>query len=682
MKLTTLKRIACGTALAGLAACGSDGSDSMSQPVTSSTPPPNGNVSMMISDATTEDWATIGVKVLSIALVPQGGGSNVTVYTAPATPPVINLVQLDQLGELIGNASVPVGTYTGAVVTISANRGDVLLTASSDPSSGFAGTPGASVPASEIQIQNAKGVAPNLTVTVPVDFVAPLQVASNANNQLDLEFDLAHPAFLVGRTPIGGGATVWAVNFRGPLRHHPVADIAWLVLRHLYGEVTTASGTSMTVSREFPSVPLVSPETYVTGTHSLTIGLDQTAGGGTIFYDLDSKPVVPVTISSFAQLSSTLQSALAAGSEQVRVAARYQEDGTLIATRIFASASFDTVWLSPEGHVLHVNPASGLVTVLNDLGQPVDFLVNSSTLIYFRAPQDALADATPISTNGAQFVAGGNLVRGFKVHATVDATVSPMVAESIDIETARFDGTISSSSTSSFTYTHDFRTASDDYGSPANPNGITLSYIPDTMANGTSPVPSANGMAVEGYKWWDFAYPVSTFDCCGSTAITDWVSATNKAINFGGSIGAVPAYGASFAAWNAAASTPGWAAATSILAPSLLPLGTVLTPLIQSSSANVYDFTMTVPGAASGTTATIQLSTAADSATLVYQVDYSSGVLTISPLDITQAANLATLEQSLIAGALVKVYAVPVANASNTATAYVLVYYAGDLPTS
>jgi len=308
--------------------------------------------------------------------------------------------------------------------------------------------------------------------------------------------------------------------------------------------------------------------------------------------------------------------------------------------------------------------------------------VNSNTLVYFRAPQDALADATPISTDGAQFIADGNLVRGFKVHATVDATVSPMIADSIDIETARFDGAISSSSTSSFTYTHDFRTAADDYQSGTHPNGITLTYIPDTMANGTSPLPGANAMAIEGYKWWDFAYPVSSFDCCGSSAIADWVSATNQAINFGGTAGAVPAYGASFAAWNAAASTPGWAAAASILAPSLLPLGSVVTPLTQTSSASVYDFTMTVAGAASGTTATIQLSTAADSATLVYEVNFANGVLTISPLDITQAANLTTLEQSLAAGAPVKVYAVPVPNASNTAKAYVLVYYAGDLPTS
>ena len=85
----------------------------------------NGSVNLMVSDASTDDWAAIGVKILSISLVPQGGGSNVNVFTAAqGSAPTINLVQLDQLGEILGNISVPVGTYTGAVVTISGNPGE------------------------------------------------------------------------------------------------------------------------------------------------------------------------------------------------------------------------------------------------------------------------------------------------------------------------------------------------------------------------------------------------------------------------------------------------------------------------------------------------------------------------------------------------------------------------------
>ena len=114
-----------------------------------------GNVNMTVSDASTEDWATIGVKILSISLVPQAGGSPVTVLTAGSSVPTINLVQLDQLGELLGTVSVPAGSYTGAILTISANPGDVSLVVAADPEAGFAGTPGATIPPSQTQIQGA-----------------------------------------------------------------------------------------------------------------------------------------------------------------------------------------------------------------------------------------------------------------------------------------------------------------------------------------------------------------------------------------------------------------------------------------------------------------------------------------------------------------------------------------------
>src|SRR5947207_7798467 len=109
----------------------------------------NGSVNIIVSDASAEDWATIGVKVLKISLVPQGGGTPVVAYTAPTPAPVINLVQLDQLGEILGNVSVPAGTYTGALLTIGGNPGDVSLTVAADPEPGFAGAPGQAIPAGQ-----------------------------------------------------------------------------------------------------------------------------------------------------------------------------------------------------------------------------------------------------------------------------------------------------------------------------------------------------------------------------------------------------------------------------------------------------------------------------------------------------------------------------------------------------
>ena len=57
----------------------------------------------------------------------------------------------------------------------------------------------------------------------------------------------------------------------------------------------------------------------------------------------------------------------------VRIAARFQQDGSLVAVRVWASSDFTKVWLSPEGHVLNVNPTSAIITVTNEDGVGVPF---------------------------------------------------------------------------------------------------------------------------------------------------------------------------------------------------------------------------------------------------------------------------------------------------------------------
>jgi hypothetical protein len=605
-------------------------------------------MAVMVSDASTEDWATIGVKILSIALVPQGGGANVTVYTAPAPAPVTNLVMLDQLDEILGNASLPAGTYTGAVLTVSGNAGDILLTTSPDPESGFAAPPSTTIPSSQLQVQHTQGSGANLTVPVTVNFDAPLTVSATESNALDLEFNLAHPAFLVGHVPAGGGATVWAVNFDGPVRRKPRHDLARLVLRHTYGDVTAISPdqSSITVTKEFPTEPAVSPETAIAGTQSLQIAADAT--NGTIFYDLDAK--TRTVIDNFASESSLV-------GKYVRIAARYQQNGTLIAVRVWASAEFNSVWVSPEGHIMHVDTADGVITVLNESGIPVPLTVNSNTEFFFREPQNPAVDSQPIAT-GPAFLSSQNLVRGFKVHTSVvDPLATPLVAQSIDIETAEYSGAISAPGASQFTYTHDFRTAGDDYV-------YTLDYISGATANGSDD----SGDPVTGYKWWNFAYP--TLLTSGANAVADFVSATDGSVNFGGSVGAVPSYGVSYATWNDPANPNGWAGAASILLPSKLPPGTVATGLAGNA------FTMSLAGGAMA--GTVEVSTTSGSATLVYQVDRTNGIVTVSPIDITTSAGLTQLATGLAVGAPVGVYGTPQSNSS--IKAYVLTYFTGEMP--
>jgi hypothetical protein len=650
MVSNTYRLLALSLAGAVTAACSGGSGGSAMNPPTSA--PQSAQMSMLISDASSEDWATIGVKILSIALVPQGGGSNVTVYTAPSPAPIVNLAQLDQIAEILGNVPVPPGTYTAAVLTVSANTGDVLLTVAADPETGFAGVPGATIPDSQIQIQHAQGTAPNLTTPIKVNFVAPLVVTANQNNALDLEFDLGHPAFIVGHVPPGAGTTLWAVNFDGPVRHHPLHDLSRLVLRHMYGDVSAIAGdnSSITITKEFPTEPAVSPETAVATTQSLTILADAT--NGTIFYDVDAKTRTVIKDFS-AQASATTPFT----GKFVRVAARYQQDGTLVATRIWASSQFNDVWLSPEGHVLHVNTNSNVVTVESESGRGVDMLVDANTQFFFRQPQDGLADATPIGT-GTAFLASNELVRGFKVHASVvDPMATTWVAQTIDIEVAKYDGKISAPDTTGFTYTRVFRTASDDYS-------VTLPYIDGATANGTDPM----GNPITGYQWWNFAYP--TVVTSGTNAISDFAAATSGSVDFGGTVGPVASLGVSFTKWNDPANANGWAAASTILTPSTLPLGFVATGLVNNA------FTMTIPGGANAPT--VDVSSTTGSATLVYQVDLTNGVLTVSPIDITTTSGLASLTSGLTTGEPVKVYGVP--QADGTLKAYVLTYFTGDMP--
>ncbi|HTV97853.1 MAG TPA: DUF4382 domain-containing protein [Steroidobacteraceae bacterium] len=636
-----------------LAACGggSGGSSSSSVGSTSQTSTAqSANLAVMVSDASSQDWATIGVKIISIALIPQGGGADVTVYSAPSPVPTTNLVLLDQLDELLGNTSIPAGTYSGAVLTVSGNPGDILLTTATNPQAGFAAAPSTTIPSSEIQVQHTQGSAPNLTVPVTVSFDSPLTVSATQSNALDLEFDLAHPAFLIGHVPAAGGPTLWAVNFEGPVRRLPRYDLTRLVLRHTYGDVTAISSddSSITITKEFPTEPPVSPETAIAGTRSLQITADSV--NGTIFYDLDAR--TRTVIDDFSSQSSLV-------GRYVRIAARYQQDGTLVATRIWASSEFNNVWLSPEGHVLHVDTSSDVITVENESGVGVALTVDANTQFFFREPYDPAVDSKPIAT-GTAFLANEDLVRGFKVHATVvDPLATPLVAQSIDIETARYDGAISAPGSTSFTYTSKFLDVADDYV-------YTMSYISSSTANGKD----YSGNPISGYLWWNFAYPTLLMD--GADAVSEFIAATGGSVDFGGTAGAVPSYGVSFATWNDPANPNGWAARASILTPALLPLGQVATGLSGGS------FTMTVAGGSMPVT--VDVSTVSGSATLVYQVDRTNGVVTVSPVDITTSAGLDDLTGGLAAGAPVRVYGTP--QADSTLKAYVITYFTGEMPSN
>ena len=636
-------------ALAGCAGSSTSSNNNNNGNNTSST----GTVSMVISDASTDDWAAIDVKVMSISFTPQGGGSPVTAYTAPTPQPMINLVELDQLGELLGNMSVTPGTYVSATLTLSANPGDLGLVVSADPETGFPATPGSTIPSTQIVITGTNGSAGNLTVPLKVNFSSPLVVTAGQNNAINLEFDLAHPAFIIDHVP-ASGPTIWAVNFNPAFRHHPIDDITRLVLRHMYGTVQSvaSNNSSFTMMRDFPVEPASNPEGEITSSQTITIQADST--NGTIFYDLDAK--TRNVVKDFSAEAGTLDGRF------VRVAARFQQDGTLVAVRVWASSTFSKVWLNPEGHVLHVNTATDVLTVSDEDGAGVPITVNSNTEFFFRTPNKALADVTPIGT-GTAFLS--NIVRGFKVHVSVvDPLANPLVADTVDIENAAFSGVISSPNTTGFTYTHAFATAADNYT-------VTLDYISSSTPNGKD----STGNPITGFKWWNFSFP--TVVDTGANAIPDFVSATSGTASFGGTAAPVNAYGISYTVWDDPADpNNAWSALWSILLPAPLHLASVSSNWVTVSNGGTFG--IMVPTGTSQVV--VDASSVSGSATLFYQVDRTNGIVTVAPQDVTSANGLSAISSHLVSGTPVKVYGVP--QSDGTIKAYVVFYFTGTAPQS
>jgi len=130
----------------------------------------------------------------------------------------------------------------------------------------------------------------------------------------------------------------------------------------------------------------------------------------------------------------------------------------------------------------------------------------------------------------------------------------------------------------------------------------------------------------------------------------------------------------SYAVWNDAAHANGWSVAGTVLAPTPIPLGTVAANWV--TNANGGSFTMVVPNGTNQVT--INVSSTPGSATLVFQVDKTNNIITISPQDLTTAAGLGNVAAHLVNGTPVKVFGVPQSNGS--IKSYMIFYFTGTPP--
>ncbi len=424
------------TSLALLLACGGSRSEVPPAPAPGTAP-----VSFLVTDATTDSWSNIGVIIRKAMLIPAGGAASnaVTFYDGSGDTTKLNLVDLDELTELLGIAQIPAGTYDRLVIQVDGDPSNIDLV----PSDGSA-----QIPASQIIV---RGADPSTKlVTLPVTLSSPLTVVEGQPNAVQVDFDLAHPLFVVAHNL--GGTTVYTLNFQ--VRHKPHHALNQVYLRHLRGQVNSVATDA---------------KSFVLHTEH---GKDRTllvdATNKSLFYDLDVAPVVP-------NASFTVPAGLTA-TKYARATARFQSDGSLTAVRVWYSS--DTAKLprqAPEGHIVRVDGTLNQIRVLRENGAPTTLQIDANTQFFFQGGSTAIG-------TGPSFLA--NLARGFKVEVTVvDPLATPLVAASVDIQRGVFEGDITAADASSFTYTKAF------------------------LADGTADIRTLGYDA--GFSWWNFTFPTT-----------------------------------------------------------------------------------------------------------------------------------------------------------------------------
>ncbi len=419
-----------------------------------STKAATGQVDFFVADAPSDTWSAINVVLQKVALVPQGGGTPVVVYdqSTAGTPTSLNLVQLDSLADLLTSAKVPAGTYTKVLVQI--DPASVSLTDNQNPSHTY------DVAGGNVKVVGLPGF--------PVDLSAPLVVTEGGTSQVQLDFDLGHPLFILDRPGMGpSGSDLYLVNFERCVRHRPIPFLGGFLLRHLRGQVSAVASASLTVDTEHRG--------------QKTVEVDAT--NGSLFYDLDQPPVTPV-------VSTTVPASLTAA-KYVRIASRFQGAGKLTAVRVwYTSDKLKLHRFSPEGHVVAVDTTANTLKVLwNPAGDGTPLAlttvnVGSGTSFFFHG------GATAIGT-GTAFL--GNVAPGFKVQMTVaDPSAASLTATTVDIERAHYEGTLAlAGGNTGLTYTNPKYSKSADF-------------------------------AAANFTWWNFTYP--TLANTGSAGLVSLLS--------------------------------------------------------------------------------------------------------------------------------------------------------------
>jgi hypothetical protein len=283
-----------------------------------------GPVIVSITDAASDQVSSFIVEVSTIRLV-NTAGSEVAVLAAPVQ---VDLAQLTDIAQVIGFANVPAGLYTQANITIDLFGADLHLAGNS----------------ASADIVDATGAPVNGSILLPVQFDAPISVAVNTQQRLELDFDLdqSMTVDVPGNTVTLEPAFVLRVNPAAPKQ---------LFVTGILSSINT--GTSMFTAA-------------VQGAGGGTIANLNFHTSGTTVFQIDGEPLTG------APGLLALNQAGAGTAVQCYGVASTSSDRIEVSTCIAGTGSFDGGTDLIDGYIVGRTGGPGANAVLQVFGQSID----------------------------------------------------------------------------------------------------------------------------------------------------------------------------------------------------------------------------------------------------------------------------------------------------------------------
>jgi hypothetical protein len=191
-------------------------------------------------------------------------------------------------------------------------------------------------------------------------------------------------------------------------------------------------------------------------------------------------------------------------------------------------------------------------------------------------------------------------------------------------------------------------------GGAAPPQAPVLPFVAPATDNGVD----ASGNPIHGFCWWTAGSPASVDT--GPGAAASFKAAASLSVDFGGTLGVLPATVTTHAIWADPANPDGWSAQWSILERTPLPAGTAESPWV---SAGTYGtFALTLPGATKAVTVDV------DASSRVFDVQEGDPQVPganihpiLARMDLSTPSGQSWIVQTLVQGAPVQVWGFPTA---------------------